>query len=123
MSVTAAATSQDRNYARGVALVLVAGGFWSIAGLVVRLMEGASEWQILFYRSIALVMTLLVYLGLRNGGDIPGSVRRAGGSAVLAGAFLSIGFDCWIFAMTHTTIANALFVLGARFRIVNARKG
>ena len=27
--------------------------------------------------------------------------------------FLAIGFTCWIFAMTHTTIANALFVLSA----------
>ena len=113
MPASTTTTTHDPNYARGVAMVLIAGCFWSIAGLVVRLMEAASEWQILFYRSAALVLTLLLYLGLRNRGDVAGAFRRAGWSAVLAGAFLSIGFACWIFAMTHTTIANALFVLSA----------
>jgi len=105
--------THDEHYARGVALVLIAGGFWSIAGLVVRLMHQATEWQILLYRSAALVITLLVYLAVKNRGNLLATFTRAGGYAVLAGAFLSIGFTCWIFAMTHTTIANALFVLSA----------
>ncbi len=105
--------THDQHYAQGVVLVLIAGCFWSIAGLVVRLMHDATEWQILFYRSLALVVTLLLYVGARNRGDLSGAFRRAGPDAALAGAFLSIGFACWIFAMTHTTIANALFVLSA----------
>jgi len=103
----------DQRYAKGVVLVLIAGCFWSIAGLVVRLMHDASEWQILFYRSLALVITLLVYIGLKNRGYLFRTFQQAGLYAVLAGAFLSVGFACWIFAMTHTTIANALFVLSA----------
>ena len=76
-------------------------------------MQHANEWQILFYRSASLVLTLLVYLGLLNQGHLLRAFRQAGMYAALAGAFLSIGFTCWIFAMTHTTIANALFVLSA----------
>ncbi len=100
-------------YRRGVVLVLSAGVFWSIAGLLVRLMESASEWQILMYRSVALCLTLLMYLALRPGDGLVRAFRTAGGAAVVAGLFLCGGFASWIFAMTHTTIANALFLLSA----------
>lgn len=113
MTITESTETYDEHYARGVALVLTAGCFWSIAGLVVRMMHHATEWQILLYRSGALVITLLVYIGLQNRGKLYRAFQQAGSYAVLAGAFLSIGFTCWIFAMTHTTIANALFVLSA----------
>ena len=113
MAVSAPVATHDEHYARGVTLVLIAGCFWSIAGLVVRLMHEATEWQILFYRSLALVVTLLIFIGLRNHGKLIETFLLAGFHAYMAGAFLSIGFACWIFAMTHTTIANALFVLSA----------
>ncbi len=103
----------DPAYARGVALVLLAGVFWSIAGLVVRLIHEVVEWQILFYRSVALVIVLLCYVAARQGGAVVPAFRAAGRAAGLAGVFLGTGFACWIFAMTHTTIANALFVLSA----------
>lgn len=93
-------------------LVLTAGAFWSIAGLLVRLMEAATEWQILMYRSLALCITLFVYLTLRPLGLV-NAFRVAGLEAALAGLFLAVGFASWIFAMTHTTIANALFLLSA----------
>jgi drug/metabolite transporter (DMT)-like permease len=113
VAITETMATHDEHYVKGVVLVLIAGCFWSIAGLVVRLMDDASEWQILFYRSLALVITLLIYIGLQTRGNLIGAFQRAGLYAVLAGAFLSIAFTCWIFAMTHTTIANALFVLSA----------
>ena len=51
-----AATTQDDTtaYRRGVFLVLSAGICWSSMGLGIRLIETASVWQILFYRSLAL---------------------------------------------------------------------
>ena len=106
-------TQPDPAYTRGVALALLAGVFWSIAGLVVRLIDDADEWQILFYRSLTLVLVLVAYIALRNCGRIVPAFKAAGGQAALAGVFLSVAFTCWIFAMTHTTIANALFVLSA----------
>jgi len=105
--------NSDPAYSRGVVLVLLAGVCWSIAGLVVRLIHDAGEWTILFYRSLALVLILVLYIALRNGATVLPAFRAAGRTAALAGAFLSAGFACWIFAMTHTTIANALFVLSA----------
>lgn len=113
MTVSAAILTPDSAHGRGVALVLTAGVFWSIAGLVVRLMEGASEWQILFYRSLALVVTLLTYIAMANRGAVTKVFRAAGVNALIAGLCLGMAFASWIYAMTHTTIANALFVLAA----------
>ena len=113
MSLSPPLPLEDREYARGVVLVLTAGILWSIAGLVVRLMDGASEWQILFYRSVFLILALTTYIAVRNKGRVGAAFRAAGPNAVYAGLFLGSGFACWIFAMTHTTIANALFILAS----------
>jgi drug/metabolite transporter (DMT)-like permease len=113
MAVAPVRLVEDRDYARSVALVLVAGVLWSIAGLVVRLMNDASEWQILFYRSVFLIVALITYLTARNRGGLMPAFSAAGANAVWAGLFLGLGFASWIFAMTHTTIANALFILAS----------
>lgn len=107
-----AITRSDR-HGFGVCLVLLAGVFWSIGGIIVRLIEAATEWQIVLYRSIALVIMLLAYLALRNPGALGTAFRKAGRTAIVAGLSLAAGFTCWIFALTHTTVANAMFLLAA----------
>ena len=102
-------------YYRGVVLVLAAGVFLSIGGIGVRLIEAADEWQILFYRSLALIVTLLAVLAVRNRGALPGALpgafRTAGAPAVAGGLCLSFGFAGFIFSLTHTSVANTLFLL------------
>ena len=106
-----AAPARSAPYYRGVALVLAAGVFLSIGGIGVRLVEAAAEWQILFYRSLALLITLLALLAYRNRGALPGAFRRAGAAAVAGGLCLSFGFVGFIFSLTHTSVANTLFLL------------
>lgn len=107
------ALSRDPLYLRGVALVLLAGGFLSIAGILVRSVEAAGEWQILFYRSLALAITLLVVIAWRSRGQVSSAFRAAGWPALVGGLCLSGGFAGYIFSLTHTTVANAMFLLGA----------
>ncbi len=104
-------TPKQHTHLKGVGLVLLAGVFWSTAGIIVRLIESANEWQIVFYRSLALVLTLLVVLVVRNGRAIFSAFRTAGINAIVGGLCLGSGFACWIFSLTHTTVANALFLL------------
>ncbi len=96
-----------------MALVVLAGALMSIGGIGVRLIESAGAWQILFYRSLALIATLLVVLAIRNRGDLPGAFRGAGAPAVVAGLCLSVAFSGFIFSLSYTTVANTLFVLAA----------
>ena len=106
-----AAPARDPLYLRGVGLVLVSGCVLSIAGIVVRLMDSANEWQILFYRSLSLIATLLLVLALRNRGRVLQAFRVAGMTGVVGGLFLSLAFTGFIFSLTHTTVANSLFLL------------
>jgi drug/metabolite transporter (DMT)-like permease len=103
--------AQDAAWRRGVVMVMAAGALWSLAGLLVRSMEAAGAWQILFVRSTAVAVTVLAVLLWRYRGDVLGKIRDAGGLAVLAGALLGAGFCGFIFSLMHTTVANAVLML------------
>ena len=95
---------------RGRVLAILAPVFWSITGIVVRLMEGASEWQINLYRSSALVLFVLVYLCVRYRGAVWQVIRAGGMTAVLAGFFLALAYVGNIVSLKHTTVANAMLL-------------
>lgn len=96
---------------RGAFLVLAAGLVWSLAGVLVRAMEGAGSWQIVFYRSLWLAVTILAVLVWRHQGQTLAVIRRIGWAGWVGGASLGVGFCGYVFAVTHTTIANAQFLL------------
>ncbi len=97
-------------YLRGVALVLLAGVCWSSMGLGIRLLEEASPWQLLFYRSLSLTAFLIVFIALRNGGRVAPTFRLAGRSAALGGLALVAAFSGGVVAIVETTVANAMFL-------------
>ena len=92
-------------------LALFAPIFWSLTGLVVRLIEEMDEWQINFYRSTSLAVFLLVYLVIKYRGDFWFVIRASGRKAMLGGVFIGIAMFCNIIAMQHTSIANATMVM------------
>ena len=49
-------------YRRGILQLVASGFFLSTAGIALRLVEQADGWQILFYRSLALSITILLIL-------------------------------------------------------------
>ncbi len=110
MATAAPAIESGVSYRQGVALVLLAGACWSIMGLVVRLMEAATAWQILFYRSLSLGVFLLLVLTVRSRGRPLQVFRRAGLSSVLGAFALVLAFCGSIFAIRNTTVANAMFL-------------
>jgi len=103
----------DPGYARGVALVALAGVFWSLGGLLIRLIEAASGWQIVLFRAIALALTLTLVIALRHRGRVVAAFRAAGWNGAVAGAALAGGFICFVLALLNTSVANATFMLGA----------
>ncbi len=110
MTTAVPAIERGVTYRHGVALVLTAGACWSIMGLVVRLMEAATSWQILFYRSLSLGLFLALVLALRSRGRPLRAIRRGGRSSVLGGLALVLAFCGSIFAVRNTTVANAMFL-------------
>ena len=110
MTTASETAGQHAATQRGLLLVLLAGVCWSSMGLVVRLMEVATPWQILFYRSIALAAFLFLVIALRSRGRPFEVYRQAGLSAVLGGLALVAAFSGSIFSIVNTTVANAMFL-------------
>ncbi len=110
---TATAGRDHPAYRRGLALVLLAGTLWSTVGIVVRLMEGATEWQILFYRSLGLTLFLSLALTLKSRGRPLAVFRRAGPTAVFGGLSLVLAFGGSIVSLVNTTVANAMFLFAS----------
>jgi len=75
------------------------------------MIEFANEWQILFFRSVSLVAFLSCYFLVFYRGRFIPVFRECGWIAFIAGLILGIAFCAWIHALTHTTVANALFLL------------
>jgi DME family drug/metabolite transporter len=99
-------------YLQGVLLVALAGVFWSLGGILVRSVEAAGAWQIIFYRSLALAFSLLLIVAVRHRGRLARAFGQAGWNGVLAGACLSAGFIGYVLSLYHTSVANAVFMLG-----------
>ena len=92
-------------------LVLLAGVCWSSFGVGVRLIEVADVWQILFYRSLALVPFLIIVGGARWG-DAVEQFAGLAGPAWSAG-YHWLGFGGGIYGIQKTTVANAMFLFAA----------
>ena len=100
-------------YARGILLVMAAGGFWSLGGILVRLIETAGPWQILLVRSASLSIALFMVLLVRHRGALLGELRGIGLDGVVGALCLGVAFTGFIFSLIHTSVANAVFMLSA----------
>ena len=85
----------------------------SINGFMLRSIEAANEWQVIFGRQIFFTPAILLVLALRYRGQLVRMFIDAGWVGVAAGICLGLANPTVILAMTHTTIANALFTLSA----------
>ena len=98
-------------YRRGRIAVVMSGVVMSFGAPLVRLLETATTWQFLTYRSIAIVVMLGIALWWRYRGQFLSALVRSGWPAIWAGSLLSVTFVAIVFALLSTTIANALFML------------
>ena len=97
---------------RGLALALGATSCWSLAGILVRLVEQATSWHIILYRSLGVTAMLGGMIAVFHRGGTARAIRAAGWPAVLAGACSSASSVLFILALGRVTVANALFMTG-----------
>ena len=83
----------------------------SFSGLVVRLLD-AGPLVMNFYRALFLMGAILVLLFLRYRGAAIVRFIGVGWPGLMAGAMLAGAGITFLQSMTHTTVANTLFVLG-----------
>ena len=95
----------------GPILVLLGGFSLSWGGLIIRTVEGASIWQILFYRSIFFLWALITFLLLTYGKKTFKKIKEAGIPGLVGGIFLSVSYVAYMYSMTETTVANVVFII------------
>jgi drug/metabolite transporter (DMT)-like permease len=83
----------------------------SFGGLIVKSFEGATLWQILFWRSVFFSITVLVFLIITYKKKIFNSFYLSGLPGFIAGVILSLGFCGYVIAMYSTTVANTNFII------------
>jgi drug/metabolite transporter (DMT)-like permease len=89
----------------------MAGVFLSSAGLLVRLVESADAWTVLFYRSIAFTLTVLVFMAVRESGRVWPLLRSYRRYDLLVSVSLACGFIFYVLSLYHTSVANTVLLL------------
>ena len=103
---------QQRHY--GVLLATMGGVCLSASGLIIRLIEQADAWQILFYRSIAFSLTVLAFIFISRhdqSESLLSAFLAVGYKGLIVAAALASGFTFYVLAMLLTTVANVVFIL------------
>ena len=101
------------NRSVGVPLVMIAGICWSTSGLIYRLIENASPWQVLFYRSLALFVMLAIWLTFNYRKNFFSIFSNSIGLSLTGGVCLGAAFTTYILALEYTSVPNAMFILAA----------
>ena len=95
----------------GPLLVFLGAFCLSFGGLIVKSFEGATLWQILFWRSVFFSITVLVFLLITYKKKLFNSFYLSGFPGFIAGVILSLGFCGYVIAMYSTTVANTNFII------------
>jgi drug/metabolite transporter (DMT)-like permease len=103
----------ERKYTYGVTLVIIGGVFLSLSGILLRNIESASGWQILFYRGLAFSSMLFCILLFKYRSGVFGAFRAIGRPGIWAAIVLGLGSICYVYAILLTTVANAVFIIGS----------
>ena len=98
---------------RGILMILGSAFCLSTSGIGLRIIEDASGWQILFYRSISMMLMVFVVLTFTHRGQVIARFRRLTGEDWLLAVVLGSGFVAYVFALLETTVANALFIFSS----------
>ena len=99
------------NYSRGIFYALLSGVFLSSGGLMVRFLDGADPWTVLFYRSLAFFVTVLFFMMWRYRGDFKQRLLEMRAVDLLVSLFLALGFLFYLMSLYYTSVANTVLLL------------
>ena len=83
----------------------------SFNGLVLRNIEIADDWTIIFYRALSFSSTIFIYLFYIHKKRIFKKIIQIGISGLIGGFVLGISNVCFILSMTTTSVANTVFTI------------
>ena len=108
-----ARTTAARHRQVGIAMVVLAGVFWSLQGPAVRMIESATGPQIIFWRSIGQFAVMMGVVAIVSRGRVLSAFRLAGYRAVVGALCHAAAGTCFVLAVLHTTVANVVFTMAS----------
>jgi len=96
-----------------VLLTIFSAALNSAGGILVRSMDAASEWQIVFWRAFALAVAISGIVWFEHRTALAQAMRRIGPWSLLGGMFYGVTLIGYVLALTNTTVANADFTMSA----------
>ncbi len=109
--MTSSSVYRDPLFMRGVMIMVFTGLVLSTGGPIIRQIEDASGFQIVFWRSLAQAIFIFLILFVRDRGGIGKTFRGVGWPGLSGGLFLGLAFFGYIFSITNTSVANTLFLI------------
>lgn len=113
MPFSAADSDNPARRTAGVVMVLLGGTCLSTAGVLLRHIESANGWQILFYRGIFFFLTMVIFLIVRYRSRFLSVLYATGKPGIFLGVTLGLASVLYIFGILSTTVANVVFVISA----------
>ena len=104
---------QTDRYRLALFLVIASSIGNSGSGLIVRSMDSADGWQIIFYRSCFLTVALGIVFVVQSGWRVRAALRVLRPWALLGSVCIASVNTCFILALTYTTVANTMFLMSA----------
>ena len=108
-----AGISSPRLHRKWLLLVVASAVANSLNGVIVRSVETADEWQIIFYRSGALGTALVVVFLVQSRWRIRATLRELRPWSILGSVAIATTNTFFIVSIVHTTVANTMFVMSA----------
>ena len=95
----------------GPVLIFLGACCLSFGGLIVKSFEGATLWQILFWRQLFFILIVSIFLIATYKKQIFNVLHKSGIPGICGGLILGLGFSSYVFAMYNTTVANTNFII------------
>jgi len=100
------------SYGLGVLLAASGALCWSMGGALVRLTDHIDAWQIVFYRSVTVLICMGILLSARHGTNLPLRFAEAGWNGFIAGLAVALAGLTFIISLFYTTVAQSIFMVG-----------
>lgn len=102
-----------QEHRRALMLMIGATLCWASAGVLIRSLAITDPWEITFWRSVFMTLSLGAWLWLQHRGEFLAKIRAVGVPGLLSGGLLTVMFVGFIVALTQTTVANTLIVVSS----------
>jgi drug/metabolite transporter (DMT)-like permease len=96
-----------------IALTIAAAALNSAGGIVVRSLEAATEWQVVFWRCATLALAIIGIVLAQNRHALQAQLRHVSVWSLMGGVFYGITLIGYVLALTNTTVANADFTMSS----------